>query len=104
MRALTIREAKAKLNELVDAATRGEQVVLLRRSRHVAAIVPITADDLEVAPRLSDPQAERLWRALAEERSRGGSAVFPNAELAVRHLAGRPPRRRARVATRTRRR
>lgn len=103
MRALTIREAKAKLNELVDAATRGEQVVLLRRSRHVAAIVPITADDLEVAPRLSDPQAERLWRALAEERSRGGSAEFRTAELAVRHLAGRA-RRRTRAATSTRRR
>lgn len=104
MRALTIREAKAKLNELVDAATRGEQVVLLRRSKHVAAIVPITADDLELAPRLGDPQAERLWRALAEERSRGGSLEFRTAELAVRHLAGRPVRRRARAAARTRRR
>jgi len=104
MRAVTIREAKAKLNELVDAATRGEQVVLLRRSKHVAAIVPISADDIEVSPRLSDAQAERFWGALAEERARGGALEFRSAEQAVRHLAGRPARSRARAGARPRRR
>jgi prevent-host-death family protein len=43
MRAVTIKEAKARLNELVEAARSGEQVVLLRGSEHVAAIVPITS-------------------------------------------------------------
>jgi prevent-host-death family protein len=31
MQAVTIREAKARLNALVEAAQRGEEVVLIRR-------------------------------------------------------------------------
>ena len=43
MQAVTIREAKARLNALVEAALRGEQVVLMRGSQHVAAIVPVSS-------------------------------------------------------------
>ncbi len=93
MRAVTIREAKAHLNELVEAAARGEQVVLMRGSKHVAAIVPLSADELELAPRLSDPQAERLWAQLAAERRAGTLLDFAGPEEAVAHLAGRPARR-----------
>lgn len=88
MKAVTIREAKARLNELIEAAGRGEQVVLMRGSRHVATIVPISAEDLELAPRLSDAQAERLWARLAEERRRGLSFVAASPEAAVRRLRG----------------
>ncbi|MBI4705847.1 MAG: type II toxin-antitoxin system prevent-host-death family antitoxin [Deltaproteobacteria bacterium] len=87
MRAVTIKEARAHLNEIIEAAQRGEQVVLMRGAKHVAAIVPITADDLELAPRLADEQAERLWRALAEERAAGRAQVLPTAEAAVARLA-----------------
>ena len=45
MKAVTIRDAKARLNALVEAAERGEHVVLMRGSKHVAAIVPLSADD-----------------------------------------------------------
>ncbi len=89
MRAVTIREAKARLNELVEAASRGEQVVLLRGSKHVAAIVPISAEDLEVSPRLTDGQAERLWRELAAQRRDGSMLVFDAPEDAAAYLAGR---------------
>ena len=64
MHLVTIREAKARLNALVEAAVRGEQVVLMRGSKHVAAIVPLSAEDLELAPHLTDRQAERFWRDL----------------------------------------
>ena len=74
MQSVTIREAKARLNALVEAAERGEQVVLMRGSRHVAQIVPLGEEDLEVAPRLSDGQAKRLWREIATA-SRDGSAI-----------------------------
>lgn len=102
MRAVTIREAKARLNQLVDAAEKGEQVVLMRGSRHVAAIVPISAEELEIAPRLSDAQAERLWRQLAEERRSGQLLVLEDAEAAVRHLT--PPSTSRRPGIRKRRR
>jgi len=90
---VTIREAKAHLNELVQAATRGEQVVLMRGSKHVAAIVPLSADELELPPRLSDPQAERFWRWLAEEHRARSSRVFESPEEAVAFLSGPRARR-----------
>jgi prevent-host-death family protein len=64
MHLVTIREAKARLNALVEAAVRGEQVVLMRGSKHVAAIVPLSAEDLEPAPHHTDLQAERFWHDL----------------------------------------
>ena len=75
MQAVTIREAKARLNALVEAAERGEQVVLMRGAKHVALIVPLTEADLEVSPRLTDAQAERLWRQIAAERRDGASVL-----------------------------
>ena len=101
MRIVTIREAKARLNALVEAAVRGEQVVLMRGSRHVAAIVPVSADDLELAPHLTDQQAERVWRGLEAERTDGASLVFETAEKAVEHLSSESssPRRRSRRPT-----
>ena len=94
MQTVTIREAKARLNALVNAAERGEQVVLMRGSRLVAAIVPVSAADLELAPRLTDPQAERLWRQIEGERTSGASLSFDAPERAVAHLAS-PPRKTA---------
>ncbi|MEK6606976.1 MAG: type II toxin-antitoxin system prevent-host-death family antitoxin [Myxococcota bacterium] len=94
MRAVNIKEAKAHLNELVEAAIRGDQVILMRGSKHVAAIVPVSEDDLELAPRLTDDQAERLWRQLAAERDGGKTVVFESAEVAIAHLARRRKRRR----------
>ncbi len=86
MQAVTIREAKARLNALVDAAERGEQVVLMRGSRLVAAIVPVSPEDLELAPRLTDPQAERLWKQIESERANGASLAFDGPDEAVAHL------------------
>jgi antitoxin (DNA-binding transcriptional repressor) of toxin-antitoxin stability system len=91
MRAVNIKEAKARLNELIDAATAGEQVVLMRGSKHVAAIVPITADDLELATPLTDAMAGRLWQRLSEERSGGKTRIFPDAAAAVGQLAADSP-------------
>jgi prevent-host-death family protein len=93
---VNIKEAKAHLNELVEAASRGEQVVLMRGSKHVAALVPITDADVELAPRLADDQAARLWQRLAAERAAGTLAVFASPQAAVAHLS-RAPRPQART-------
>lgn len=86
MQAVTIREAKTRLNELINAAARGEQIVLMRRSEHVATIVPISALDVELSPRISDAQADRLWRSIGDERKRKASPTFRSAAMAVRAL------------------
>ena len=96
-----MREAKATLNELVEAAVRGEQVVLMRGSKHIAAIVPLSAEDLEVSARLSDPQAERLWKQLAAERRSGALVEFASPPAAVAHLDG-PRKRRSAAPKRSR--
>ena len=86
MKAVTIGEAKARLNALVEAAERGEQVVLMRGSKHVAAIVPVTEDDLQLAPSLTDVQAERLWRQLEAERRTGTTVAYDTMEAALAEL------------------
>jgi prevent-host-death family protein len=86
MKAVTIREAKARLNALVEAAERGEQIVLMRGSKHVAAIVPLSEEDLELVPSLSDAQAERLWQELEVERREGTTVVYPSADAAAAAL------------------
>jgi len=87
MHAVTIREAKARLNALVEAAQRGEQVVLMRGARHVALIVPLTEADLEVSSRLTDAQAGRLWAELATGVREGTSVVMERPDEAVEHLS-----------------
>ena len=86
MKSVTLREAKAHLNQLVEAARRGEQVVLMRGSKHVAALVPISDEELELAPRLTDEQAGRLWQQLKQRHLSGKTAVFASVERAVAHL------------------
>ena len=101
MRAVTIKEAKARLNELVEAAHNGEQVVLLRGSEHVAAIVPITEDDLELNLPLSDAQAEKLWQIVETERRAGKLMTVETPEELVVKLsdsAARPKYGRKRKA------
>ena len=90
MKAVTIREAKARLNALVEAAERGEQIVLMRGSKLVAAIVPVSADDLELASSLTDAQADRLWHQMHEAREAGTSMVFDSPERAVAFLRSVP--------------
>jgi prevent-host-death family protein len=96
MHAVTIKEAKARLNALIDAAAHGEQVVLMRGSKHVAVIVPISSDDLELAPSLTDAQATRLWKQLAAERAAGATTTFATPAAAVAFLGRRRSRARKR--------
>jgi prevent-host-death family protein len=70
MHTVTIREAKARLNALVDAAERGEQVVLMRGSRLGAAVVPVSPQKLAVFDALL-----ALPRAMGNPRAHGGLGV-----------------------------
>ena len=70
MIAITLNQAKAKLNHLVEQAQLGEQVVLLRGSKIVATIFPITDQDVELSPHLSDAQAQRFWNNVSKQKSK----------------------------------
>ena len=86
MIAVTLKDAKARLNELVDRAIHGEDVVLMKGSRHVATLIPITENDLELTPRLTDAQATRLWDQIRRERAEGRLQRFSSPEKAVAWL------------------
>ena len=48
MREIGVREAKARLSELLRAVDRGEEWVLTQRGRKVAKLVPLGANDRSV--------------------------------------------------------
>ena len=56
----SITETRRRLSELIELARQGEDVVIIKDSRPVAALHPIDAADLELTPRLTDQQAQRL--------------------------------------------
>ena len=92
MRVVNIKEAKAHLNALIDAAQAGQQVVLMRGSTPVVQLTPITEADLEVAPILTDRQAAKLLKRAREEPGKS----FPSAEEAVDYLKRSTPSSRKR--------
>lgn len=67
----TLKDAKARLNKLVERASAGEDVILMKGSKHVAAIVSISEDDIELSTRISDTQAVRLWERVDAEIAHG---------------------------------
>lgn len=70
MISVTLQEAKAKLNQLVDAAQAGEDVVLMRGSRIVARLQPLSETDIELASHLTDAQAEKFWAEIESSPSK----------------------------------
>lgn len=79
---ITLQQAKARLNNLVDKAQAGEQIVLMRGSKVVATILPITENDLEIKTRLTDRQAEKFWKEVSTSKS----VSFRSAKSAAKHL------------------
>jgi prevent-host-death family protein len=55
----SISEARRKLADLIELARQGEEVVIIKDSKPVAALTPIDASDLKLV-RLTSVQARRL--------------------------------------------
>lgn len=97
-RQVNIAEAKAKLSELVEAASRGEEIVLARHGRPVARISGIKGSDIRrrlgaLHERLSPAEIAALTRAV--ERPLGKiekSAVEGGASDSI-GIARRPKRK-----------
>jgi prevent-host-death family protein len=74
----SVTETRRRLSELIELARRGEEVVIIKDSRPVAALQPIDAEDLELIPRLTDRQARRFieWTEAQPKKSfRSGAAA-----------------------------
>ena len=84
----SISEARRKLGDLIELARQGEEVVIIKDSKPVAALTPIDAADLKLV-RLTPSQARRLkaWTK-AQPKKR-----FPTVNAAVHFLKKESARR-----------
>jgi len=66
---VNLKEARRRLGQLVDAAERGETVVITRRGRKVARLVPMHERPLRGLPDLTDFRAslKPRGRSLTDE-------------------------------------
>lgn len=77
----SVSETRRKLSALIELARQGEEVVIIKDSRPVAALQPIDASDMELVTRISDRQAQKLDEMIASEprktfRSAAAAASF----------------------------
>ena len=78
----SISEARRELGKLIDLARQGQDVVIIKDSRPVAALRPIDDSDLDLALELTDAQVERLWKWSEAQPSK----TFDSPEAAVKYL------------------
>jgi len=77
----SISEARRKLGHLIDLARQGEDVVIIKDSKPVAALTPIDAADWEMV-RITPAQEKRI----IDWAKRQPSVTFPSAAAAVKYL------------------
>lgn len=75
---INLKEARRRLSELVKAAERGESIVITRRGKEVARIVPLATKRLKGLPDLTEfrksiklkgkPMSETVIEMRREER------------------------------------
>jgi prevent-host-death family protein len=74
MNHISIREARKRLSDIVDAAERGEKTVITRRGRQVAVVEPIRPAKGRPLPNLSEfrssiaVKGKSLSRLIAQAR------------------------------------
>ena len=78
----SVSETRRKLSELIEQARNGQEVVIIKDSRPVAALRAIDASDLELATTLTDRQARRLLETIELDPRK----TFNSAGAAVRFL------------------
>ena len=78
----SVSETRRKLSELIELARSGEDVVIIKDSRPVAALQPIDASDMELVTRITDRQAQRLIEITDSEPRK----TFRSAAAAVSFL------------------
>jgi prevent-host-death family protein len=68
MLTVTISEAKAKLSALVEAAERGEDVLILRGAKPAVTLTPVTEADLALWPAVPERALAAFEREIEAER------------------------------------
>lgn len=102
-RQVNIAEAKAKLSELVEAASRGEEIVLARHGKPVARLSAMTPNKAPGRRKFGQNEAMarhldwdrwwRDWKAMDAETEADADAsdIFPKADQRSRAFKKRAP-------------
>ncbi|MGH7946330.1 MAG: type II toxin-antitoxin system Phd/YefM family antitoxin [Opitutaceae bacterium] len=69
MKTVTISEAKAKLSALVEAAERGEDVLIMRGAKPAVTLTPVTEADLALWPAVPGRALAGFEREIVTERA-----------------------------------
>lgn len=83
MTTIGIFEAKNRLSELVERAARGEEIVISRRGKQVARLLPLDAPDSHAAARA---RARALAQRIRRSRQAYGSTRAPGDRASLRDL------------------
>ena len=78
----SISEARRELGKLIEMARQGQDVVIIKDSRPVAALRPIDDTDLDLAPELTDAKVQALWKWSEAQPS----MTFNSPEAAAKYL------------------
>ncbi len=76
MKLVNISQAKAQLSALIEAAEKGEQIVILRGSRPAVAFLKVTESDLGLHPEISSGALSEFEAEIERERAGGQMRVW----------------------------
>ena len=79
----SISEARRQLSALIELARQGEDVVIIKDSKPVVSLRPVTEADLELVPEITDAQAQRI---LEWDRKQPPGKKFNSSEAAARYI------------------
>jgi prevent-host-death family protein len=71
MKTVTISEAKAKLSALVEAAERGEEILIMRGSKPAVTLTPVSETDLVIWPGIPAAALADFDREIEADRKAG---------------------------------
>jgi antitoxin (DNA-binding transcriptional repressor) of toxin-antitoxin stability system len=78
MKLVNISQAKTHLSSLIEAAERGEEVMILRGSRPAVTLVKVTEADLHFHPEIPAKSLEEFDAEIERDRSEGELAFLGN--------------------------
>ena len=90
----SVSETRRRLSELIELARQGEEVVIIKDSRPVAALAPIDAADLQLSSPLSDAVASRIHAWADSEPKVTFGSVKEAAEFLKKDMVRKEPRKR----------
>ncbi len=80
MKLVNVSQAKAQLSALIEAAEKGEQIVIMRGSRPAVTLLRVTESDMGLHPEISRGALSEFEAEIEGERAAGQLRVLGRSE------------------------